>query len=111
MLDTTQVLLVIFIVLVGSTLVLVGIRFYLVLRAVQKNIENFNKILEKAQESLQNVADSTEHFKRSVGEVEHMAQDIRKNLGTPMMSGIAAFGALRMLLSGWDDDDDDNEEE
>jgi hypothetical protein len=111
MLDATQILLLILIVVIGGTLVLVGIQFYFILRELKKSLESVNTILEEFQESASNITAGTQHVRESMKEMQEMAQNVKEGLKTPVVSGLATFGLVRSFLKSYLEDDDESLDE
>ena len=98
MLDTTQILLLILIVILGGTLVLIGIQLYFILRELRKGIQNVNSLLEELHDAAGNLTSSTQHVKDSMKEVHEMTVRVKEGISTPLVSGLASFGLVRSLL-------------
>lgn len=98
MLDTTQILLLILITILGATLVLVGIQFYFILRELKKGLEQVNRILDEFHEAAGNITTGTQHVKESLYEVKELATSVKEGVSTPLVSGIATFGLVRSIL-------------
>lgn len=99
MLDSTQILILIMIVVLGGTLTLVGIQFYLILRELKKGMEKVNGILDEVHQSAMNITTGSQHIKESLQEVKEMATNIKEGLATPVVSGVASFGLIRSLFA------------
>lgn len=109
MLDTTQILLLILIVILGGTLVLVGIQFYFILRELKKGLERLNGILEDAHDAMGNITAGTQHVKESMKEVHTLTSQIREGVSTPVVSGLATFGLVRSFLKSYLSDEEEEE--
>lgn len=110
MLDTTQILLLILIILIGSIIVLVGIQFYFVLREIRKGIDNMNGILEEFKHTAANLSSGSQHIKEAAGEIKQMATNIQEGVSTPLVSGIATFGLVQKFLKPLFGHEDEDEE-
>lgn len=108
-LDASQILLLILIIVIGGTLTLVGIQFYLILRELKKGLENVNVILEEFHESASNITAGTHHVRESLKEVQGAATKLKEGLATPLVSGLATFGLVRSLFKSYLSDDDEED--
>ncbi|MCA9397653.1 hypothetical protein KC573_02390 [candidate division WWE3 bacterium] len=111
MLDTTQILLLILTVLLGGTLILIGIQLYFILRELRKGMQNVNSLLEEFQSAAGNLTSSTQHIKDSMREVHDMTVKVKEGISTPLVSGLASFGLVRSLLQPLLGKDEEDEEE
>ena len=96
--DTTQILLLILIILVGGTIVLVGIQFYFILKELKQSLEQINGILEDFQQTSSNIATGSQYMKDAAAEVRTLAQNVQEGLSAPLVSGVATFGLVKKLV-------------
>lgn len=111
MLDTTQILLLFLIIIIGGTLVLVGVQMYLILRELRKAVTRVNGVLDEFHQTSVNVTSTTQHIKETFGEFHVLASNITEGVTAPAVTGVAAFGLVKSILKPFLDDRAEEEDD
>ncbi len=83
---TTQIVLLLMTIVLGSTLVIVGIMLIFVLKDLRQSLARVNTILDDVEELTSRAANGSEMIEDVVVTVQEMVQDFRRKAASPIGS-------------------------
>ena len=103
---TTQVVLVIMLIVLGSTLTIVGVMFAFILKEVRQTVIKTNAILDDVSEVTDRVANTSEYAEDLVLQLRDVVTQFRSQAVNPLMTMSKAFGFMKQLFGRKEGDSD-----
>lgn len=95
---TTQIVLIIMILVLGSTLTLVGIMFVFILKDLRESISKVNSILENFAELSARVASGSLQIEEALISLRNSVEVVKEKAASPMGSILGVMGLIKTLM-------------
>ncbi|NTV31230.1 hypothetical protein HGA91_04630 [candidate division WWE3 bacterium] len=103
----TQVVLIIMILLLGSTLSAVGIMFFFVLKDMRISVQKVNTILDDVKLASDNITSSSELVKETVSDLHNSIKFIHNELSSPVSIMFNVMRGFRSMFDSKGGEDDE----